>query len=204
MGEHVVHHILGDVVSVEAWKQPEQLVRVRMSYEEYEALPADIHAEWAAGVVVMAPSGLWDHNDIARNVADAVRDALPTTRQALDTTIYLPGDRERRPDVVVMAERPRGSYPVVADDGPPLIVVEVISPSTRSEDWIRKSNDYAAAGIGQYWLVDQDARQLWVHELVDGEWQELLRLGGDTDSRGDVRVGDLGTVSLDLDALLDV
>jgi len=34
------------------------------------------------------------------------------------------------------------------------IVIEVLSPSTRRTDERDKADEYAAAGIGRYWLVD--------------------------------------------------
>jgi Uma2 family endonuclease len=42
---------------------------------------------------------------------------------------------------------------------PPLLIVEVTSPSARNEDWTRKRDLYALHGAGHYWIVDpeQDA-----------------------------------------------
>lgn len=54
--------------------------------------------------------------------------------------------------------------------------VEVLSPSTRSEDTIRKSMEYAEGGVGQYWVVDPDLRAMDVWRNVEGEWELLARL----------------------------
>jgi Uma2 family endonuclease len=40
--------------------------------------------------------------------------------------------------------------------GPPDLVVEVLSPSTRRMDTIRKRNDYPTIGVGELWLVDPE------------------------------------------------
>jgi Uma2 family endonuclease len=37
-----------------------------------------------------------------------------------------------------------------------LLVVEVISPGSESTDRVAKVNEYAAAGIPQYWMVAPD------------------------------------------------
>lgn len=190
-------------MSVTAWQEPRDLVRVPMSYEDYLTIPAHIHAEWVDGVVVMAPSGRYEHNEIAVRLLIAFRSALPDTAQMLDTTIYLPGNRERRPDVTVTARPPHDGYPRVAVDGPPVLVVKVLSPSTEPEYRANKSSDYALAGIGQYWLVDPAQPRLTVLELLDGEWQPLLLLDAQNPS-GVVTVGGHGAVPVDLPALLDV
>lgn len=39
-------------------------------------------------------------------------------------------------------------------DGPPDLAVEVLSPSTRSYDLVRKRADYARVGVGELWLID--------------------------------------------------
>jgi Uma2 family endonuclease len=36
------------------------------------------------------------------------------------------------------------------------IVVEVISPESRTRDYIDKAREYAAAGIPEYWVVDEN------------------------------------------------
>jgi Uma2 family endonuclease len=40
--------------------------------------------------------------------------------------------------------------------------VEIISPSTRRRDREQKKNFYLEAGIGEYWIVDQERRNVTV------------------------------------------
>ena len=44
------------------------------------------------------------------------------------------------------------------DYGIPLLIVEVISPSTARNDRGRKRRRYQRSGVAQYWIVDLDAR----------------------------------------------
>jgi Uma2 family endonuclease len=83
----------------------------------------------------------------------------------------------------------------------PILVLEVLSPSTRAEDLLRKGPEYAGAGVGQFWVVDPDARSIEVFDNVDGSWEPLLRLD-DQQPTGEVAVGDHGVVPLDLVAIL--
>ena len=38
-------------------------------------------------------------------------------------------------------------------DGPPRLVIEILSPSTLRHDRVRKLNLYARAGVAEYWLI---------------------------------------------------
>lgn len=50
-----------------------------------------------------------------------------------------------------------------------LLVVEVISPSTAHVDWGAKRNEYAAAGIPAYWVLEtRPVPRLMVYKLEDG------------------------------------
>lgn len=63
-----------------------------------------------------------------------------------------------QPDLFVIAPLPRGREVAWSDFGIPLLVVEVLSPSTAFADRNRKRNRYQKAGIPEYWIVDADAR----------------------------------------------
>ncbi len=49
-------------------------------------------------------------------------------------------------------------------------VCEVLSPSTARLDRGQKSNIYALAGIGHYWILDPANRTLEASRLVNGKW----------------------------------
>jgi len=59
---------------------------------------------------------------------------------------------------------------------PPLLVVEILSPSTRRRDRHRKRPTYLSHGVGEVWLVDQDTRSIerWT---VASEFPETFRDG---------------------------
>lgn len=79
----------------------------------------------------------------------------------------------RIPDVVVL---PRSQWRQVRDreaviflnEPPPLLVAEVVSPSTRSTDYRAKRTEYALLGIGEYWIVDPLLEQVTICTLVEG------------------------------------
>ena len=78
----------------------------------------------------------------------------------------------REPDLLFMARehRERISEQVF---GPPDLVIEVISPSTRRTDRIEKAAEYIRAGIPEYWIIDPDARTVEIF-ILRAEVYELL------------------------------
>ncbi|KFN08280.1 type II toxin-antitoxin system prevent-host-death family antitoxin [Paenibacillus macerans] len=73
-----------------------------------------------------------------------------------------------QPDLVVICGKDqinqRGKYM-----GTPELAVEVLSPSTRSKDLIRKLDLYRKCGVKEYWIVDPMKEQVTVFTLTDGE-----------------------------------
>jgi Uma2 family endonuclease len=80
------------------------------------------------------------------------------------------------PDVVVV---PMQEPPGPNITRPPLLVVEVASPSTRRTDRTLKLATYEAAGVPSYWLVDPDGPTLTVVELGEGGYGDLVTVTGD-------------------------
>ncbi|WP_158296668.1 Uma2 family endonuclease [Nocardioides albidus] len=177
----------------------ESLLRIPMSYEDYQALPEHPRAEWVDGLVVMSPAGpRRSHQRAARRVANLLELALPGCCVDEAVSIALPRNRERLPDVAVFDHEPPDDVPIRQT---PVLVVEVLSPSTASEDLLRKGPEYAEAGIGQFWVVNIDARTVEVQANVDGWWESLVVIDA-AHPAADVQVGDHGVVSVDLAAVL--
>ncbi|MDQ6523231.1 Uma2 family endonuclease [Nocardioides sp. LHD-245] len=184
-------------VSVAAAEETDGLRRVPMSYEEWLALPDNVKVEWVDGEAVFHMSGSPDHQDAAANLLILLRHSLTGVKVYPEVAVRLPRNRVRIPDLLVTERRPEGHH--VTE--PPILVVEVLSPSTRNEDLFRKSLEYVAGGVGQYWIVDRRLRAIDVLASTDGEWSVLLHLDEETPT-GEVTVGEFGVVPLDLAAIL--
>jgi Uma2 family endonuclease len=114
-------------------------------------------------LTVVPPATPW-HMEAAFVMTSALRDAVPPELKVyLEVGVNLelaPVDQPatvRIPDVVVVraeaAERVRAEGGIFrASDV--LLVVEVLSPSSLRTDQIVKRDEYADAGIPNYWIVD--------------------------------------------------
>ncbi len=79
--------------------------------------------------------------------------------------LFVRGANPVQPDIMALLP---GGLAVVERrgvEGPPDLVIEVISPSNRDHDTHTKRALYGCAGVREYWLVDPDARALEILTL---------------------------------------
>jgi Uma2 family endonuclease len=100
-----------------------------------------------------------------------------------DTEIVVTGNRTRvrLPDLMILTEELlaaiNGKRATILSDMPsPALVVEVVSPGKVNEDrdYRYKRSEYAARGIGEYWIVDPMRSKVTVLSLVDGFYEEVI------------------------------
>jgi Uma2 family endonuclease len=168
-----------------------------MSLEDYFALPEGTRAEWVDGEVIVSPPPHLRHQAAGSRLLAVLASALPGLAVLYEPGVRIGADKYRIPDLAVL----RSVEDAVFAEQTPVLVVEILSASSRGEDTLRKSAEYAAAGVGQYWIVDRDHYSLTVLGNNGAGWDLLLELG-EGEPTGSVAVGDDGTVELDLAELL--
>ncbi len=178
-------------------QREEPLRRVRMSWEEFLELPEWPRAEWVDGeAVIMNSPPLFRHGRAVMQFGALLVPLFPEHHVVTEVYLRLPRNRVRLPDVMLTDTEPKDGC--VSD--PPLMVAEVLSLATRSEDTIRKPMEYAKGGIGQYWVVDPGLRAIDLWRNADGEWQLLARVDDDHPT-AEVELAGV-TVPIDLRRLL--
>ena len=120
------------------------------------------------GVLSIMPPRGYAHAIIATRLTVWLATAgVPADRIAQAVGLRIPGRNGvggRIPDLIMWSKaQADGVWLPVADV---LLVVEIVSPGSEGVDTVTKRNEYAAAGIPQYWVVDQDpAQTVTVHRL---------------------------------------
>jgi Uma2 family endonuclease len=120
---------------------------------------------------------------------------MPFAKVFYEYNVRLSDHTVVEPDIVAFTGEAGGQRTQRAIVGPPDLVVEIVSPSSRSRDFIQKSALYAEAGVPEYWLIDPDAQQLIIGRLRDGQYErEIL-------TEGPVACGALGGAMIDISAI---
>ena len=126
------------------------------------------------GVKYMAAAAAaYDHNVITGRlfaIFDNYFHKNETGMVVQDADVCLSEDNTFRPDLSVVCDFSK----LGADrkiHGAPDLIVEVLSPSTAKRDFTKKKEIYARSGVKEYWIVDWVAKNIFVHKLIDGNYE---------------------------------
>ena len=76
-----------------------------------------------------------------------------------------------QPDLMVVCDREKIRERVCY--GAPDLTLEIMSPSSRGHDSVRKLNKYRNAGVREYWLVDPENRTVIVYSFEKDDHFEI-------------------------------
>jgi Uma2 family endonuclease len=138
-------------------------LKQKLDYDDYSGIPPDgKRYEILEGDLYVTPAPSPTHQRISRRLERVLEDYFHPRRlgEVFDApidAILTPNDVVQ-PDLVVVANAAQISARGI--EGAPLLMVEILSTSTRSQDRTVKARRYAALGVRHYWIVDPDAKAL--------------------------------------------
>jgi len=138
---------------------------------ELDRLPDDGRRyELLDGVLIVSPRPTTVHQFVSMRLAGMLGPACPADLCVLaEPAVQLTSSTEFDPDLVVVPIDEVGGAKFTA---PPLLVVEVRSPSTALIDLNRKKAAYERFGVPSYWIVNPDVGrpEVTIFELQDGHY----------------------------------
>ncbi len=176
---------------------PPQPTTRRMTYAEYRAMPDDgKRYELVDGVLrEMAdmPAPTLAHQLASRGIFRKL-DSFVAERKLgqmlyAPVDVYLADNLSYQPDILFVANESRAKLTKDEVNGPPDLVVEIVSPASRNIDRKEKAANYANYGVREYWLVYPEAWIIEVLELKEGKFQLLGRYGEGETARSEVLAG---------------
>jgi Uma2 family endonuclease len=157
-------HAIG--VVFEELRQMHMATRPKVwTLEELHSLPDDGNKyELVRGDLFVTPPPSETHEDVLARLHAIL---VPYVAEHGLGLVYRPravvrfGDSEVEPDLMVRLPRPTRASDW--DDAPvPCLIVEVVSGSTRRRDTLQKRDLCLDAGVGEYWMIDPEARSVRV------------------------------------------
>lgn len=166
----------------------------KISFQDYltYADGTDTRYELVDGELVPMSLGTGQHGAIIEFLTDQFRDEikrqqLPWTAKPSMIGVRSPRgrrwDTSRIPDVTVlplaqwqaMAER---EAVIDLNEPPPLLLVEVVSDSTKADDYRSKRSEYGLLEIPEYWIVDPAIAKLTLC-ILEHQFYDSLEFEGD-------------------------
>lgn len=148
-----------------------QSQRVKLTYQDYLELPDDGRRyEIIEGDLVVTPSPGRSHQGTLGNINDLIRRHVRA--HDLGELYFAPFDvildefTIVQPDLIVIGRERLGMLTDRGLEGPPSLVVEIVSPSSSRIDRVRKLHVYARFGVPSYWIVDPASRSIEAYTLT--------------------------------------
>lgn len=136
---------------------------------DIEALPEGERAELIDGEMFMMDSPPWRHQDILVNLLFEIEGYIRKNKGKCRVLpapfgVYIKNDNRNfvEPDISVICDEEKRSEKGCL--GAPDWIIEIVSPSSKRMDYVRKTALYRDAGVREYWIVDSDKETVTIYE----------------------------------------
>lgn len=140
---------------------------------DIEALPEGERAELIDGKMYMMATPTLTHQELLGWLYFKIRLYImekggPCRVILSPFAVYIKDDEHNyvEPDVTVICDL--NKLDEKGCHGAPDWVIEIVSPSSKTMDYIRKCTLYEAAGVREYWIVDPKERMVMVYDFAQG------------------------------------
>lgn len=163
---------------------------IKFTYQDYLLTPEDKRYELIEGELLMTPSPVKQHQRFVGKLFNRLSEFVE--KHALGEVFVSPMDvyfseyDVCQPDIVFVSNKRGTGKDERYIEGPPDLVVEVLSPSTRNRDLEIKRKLYAKYGVPEYWIVDPDRQTIQVLVLHQDGFHEKGLFAPGTSLQSDV------------------
>jgi Uma2 family endonuclease len=144
----------------------------RMTENEFvDWCDSETWAEWVDGeVIVMSPVSI-EHATLSsflHHLLSAFVEArdLGSVLEEPFQVRLTEQHRRRSPDIFFVASSRQKLLKKHHLQGPPDLIIEIVSPESLVRDWREKYLEYEAAGVREYWIIDPISQRLEMYALT--------------------------------------
>ena len=142
----------------------------KLTYADYEKMPADgFRHEIIEGEEYKTPPPGTNHQTVVLNIAALLRAHVVSKKLGrvfvAPTAVVFSEHDAVEPDVFFISKANASIITPKNIQGAPDLVVEVLSPSTASNDRGPKLKKYDDGGVREYWIVDPLAKTVEIREF---------------------------------------
>jgi prevent-host-death family protein len=156
----------------------------KVSYEEFMEIyeKSDLRMEFINGEIVLLGSPSTTHQEISGNLYVILREYLQGKKckvfyAPFDVHFFKEGFKEpdvMQPDLIVACDVEENTNEKGRYMGTPVLVIEILSPGTRTKDMVDKLNTFMISGVKEYWIVDPKQEIVLVYGFEDLEIDHFM------------------------------
>ena len=154
------------------------VIAKKLTWDDIKDLPEDAgRTEIVDGDLVMSPAPSSRHQRIATALGAKI---YPFVRQkqlgeffSSAVHVVLAQHVNYEPDLCFVSHGRLDLVQELVIEGPPDLIVEIMSESNRAHDTVVKFHHYEQYGVREYWIVDPRDDRIHVHSLQDGSYISL-------------------------------
>lgn len=139
---------------------------IKLTYEEYKLLPEDKRAELIGGDLLVTPAPNVEHQRIIKRIFVALNQWVEEHQLGevfiAPTDVILSKYDVVQPDIFFVAKARIGIVRENFIEGPPDLIIEILSKRTEKRDKSIKSYLYSKYGVREYWIVDPVSQTITV------------------------------------------
>ena len=162
----------------------------RLTYDDFLLFPDDgKRHEIIDGVHYVTPSPNLGHQELLGRLYLAIGNFL-STRRHIGRVFLSPLDVVMskydvvEPDLLFVASDQQAILTEANIQGPPALVVEILSPGTRRRDEGIKRQLFDAKGVREYWMVDPKSRRITIcRRAPSGAFPVVATVAADADDQ---------------------
>lgn len=141
---------------------------------DIEALPEEVRVELIDGELFIMEAPEFDHQDILMGLSFQIELYIQRKKGKCRVVpapfgVYIKKDIHNyvMPDISLICDE--GKLERKGCKGAPDLVIEIVSPSSRKMDYIRKLALYQESGVREYWIVDPKSAQVTIYGPEHGD-----------------------------------
>ncbi len=155
---------------------------LKLTYEDYVKIPEDLRRhEIIDGMHIEGPAHPLRHQFILGNLFSPLNALRKSGRAEVvpgPIDVHLTEFDIVQPDIIAIAKESAHIVTEIKIEGPPELVVEVVSRFTRRLDRGAKRALYEFTGVREYWIVDPNNETLCQNTLNGSYYKEVMHTSG--------------------------
>lgn len=163
-------------------KKADRVKEQPATYETYAAMPDDGNRyEVIEGRLELLPSPSPNHQLVRGQLQYRMHSNCESEYIVLGAPldVILSDVNVLQPDLILVHRSRKHILTHRGVEGPPDLVVEILTPGTRNRDKAVKMKIYAAHGVSECWIVEPEARVIELFRLESGRYEPYDLFEGD-------------------------